>query len=854
MKRKHRPTDPPPSTSPAAAATLLPSSLLFLSGAAALIYQLLWIKQLSLIVGVDVYAITIAISAFFAGLAVGGIVFGRWADRLSRPYLLYAALEVAVAILGIAATQSLAHSAAFFARAEGFVGPLAWLVPFLQVGIPATLMGGTVPVLVRAATRDSQQLARVGGRLYGANTAGAIIGALLPVFLLIPAFGVRGAAMVAAGLNLLAAAGAGLAARCGREEKKEGGVFSPPPRSGGGPGRGRLFVERTPPARLALLLYAISGGIALGYEVIWSQVVVQWTSTRSFAFAITLATYLFGWAIGSRAYAKRAATTGNPWGEFGLLIALAGVIAFLAVFSLGAWLRPLQTDNATLAFHLTNSEALAMTIRFATATLWIVLAPTILLGAAFPLALRIVAGEDRVGADTGSVIAWNTAGGIAGTVLAGFVLVPLLGVERSLSAMAIGGCILGVVAVLHGSSAGVVARWATFACGVIAVAGAVVMRPDHLARQLADYRRGELVFFKSGAGGTVAVIEQQSDNRRLRRLYVDAVSNSGDSMTSQRYMRLQSLLPLIVHNGEPRSALVIGMGTGITAGALLDYPPLEKRVVAELLPEVVEASTLFDGNRQVAGDPRTQIRLRDGRRELLRSEERYDLITLEPPPPSAAGIVNLYSSDFYRLAAQRLNEHGLLAQWLPLPTQVETDTQSLMRSFLDVFPYATLWTTELHEMLLIGSHEPIGLDAERIAARFSQPEVAAALQEIGVMSAADLLGTWVTGREGMERYAGAARPVTDDDPRIEYGPWVMPGEIVTVLPRLLALQTEPPLVNAAPDLPAEIVRSRDRLHRFYIAGLHAYRGERDRWARALDSVITEDPRNAYYRWIAGGRQ
>lgn len=843
MKRKARPVElPQPSvaTAPAAARTLLPSSLLFLSGAAALIYQLLWIKQLSLIVGVDVYAITIAISAFFAGLAIGGVVFGRWADRLSRPYLLYAALEVAVAILGIAATQSLAHSAAFFARAEDLVGPLAWLIPFIQVGLPATLMGGTVPVLVRAATEGGQQLARIGGRLYGANTAGAIVGALLPVFVLIPALGVRGSAFVAAALNIVVAIAAAIVGRAGEPITPA----STPEREH----------AARPQARLALILYALSGGLALGYEVLWSQVVVQWTSTRSFAFAVTLATYLFGWALGSRAYAKRAANTANPWGEFGLLIALAGVVAFLAVFSLGDWLRPLQTDSATLTFHLTHNEAMAMAIRFAMATLWIVLAPTILLGAAFPLALRIVAGESRVGADTGSVIAWNTVGGIAGTVLAGFVFVPLLGVERSLSAMAIGGCILGVVAVLHGTPTGVVARWATFACGVVAVAGAIVMRPDHLARQLADYRRGELVFFKSGPGGTVAVIEQQSENRNLRRLYVDAVSNSGDSMTSQRYMRLQSLLPLIVHNGEPRSALVIGMGTGITAGALLDYAPLEQRVVAELLPEVVEASMLFEGNRQVASDPRTQIRLRDGRRELLRSAERYDLITLEPPPPSAAGIVNLYSSDFYRLAAQRLNEHGLLAQWLPLPTQVEADTQSLMRSFLDVFPYATLWTTELHEMLLIGSHEPIELDAARIESRFSLPGVAAALQEVGVTSAADLLGTWVTGRDGMERYAGAARPVTDDDPRIEYGPWVMPGEIVSVLPRLLSLQTEPPLVNAAPELPAQIVSSRDRLHRFYIAGLYAYRGERDRWARSLDSVITEDPRNAYYRWIAGGRQ
>jgi spermidine synthase len=177
-----------------------------------------------------------------------------------------------------------------------------------------------------------------------------------------------------------------------------------------------------------------------------------------------------------------------------------------------------------------------------------------------------------------------------------------------------------------------------------------------LASLLPGARGGTLVFYEESLGGTVAVVEQQAGQTRFRRLYIQGVSNSGDAMPSLRYMRLQALLPLIIHGGEPRSALVIGLGTGITAGALLRFPGLEQRVCAELLPAVVCAAPLFQGNCGAASDPRIETHARDGRRELLQNPERYDLITLEPPPPSAAGVVNLYSSDFYVLAGARLQQ------------------------------------------------------------------------------------------------------------------------------------------------------------------------------------------------------
>jgi spermidine synthase len=300
-----------------------------------------------------------------------------------------------------------------------------------------------------------------------------------------------------------------------------------------------------------------------------------------------------------------------------------------------------------------------------------------------------------------------------------------------------------------------------------------------------------------------------------------------------------------------RVRLVIGLGTGITAGALLAWPGLETRTVAELLPAVTRASSRFAGNFDVSADPRIELRIADGRRELLARDARYDLITMEPPPPSAAGVVNLYSSDFYRLAAQRLNAGGIVAQWLPIATQNEAQTRSLIRSFVLAFPHVALWTTEFHEMMLIGSAAPLTLDVARIRARFAQPEVARALREVGVASPAALLANWIADRPALEYYAADAPPVTDDDPRIEYAPWVTPDAFPATLAHLLALQSEPPLTNADPSFTDAMRAERATLHGFYRAGLDALRGDSRAWGEEIRAVLEADASNPYYRWVLG---
>jgi spermidine synthase len=512
---------------------------------------------------------------------------------------------------------------------------------------------------------------------------------------------------------------------------------------------------------------------------------------------------------------------------------------------LGPWLPDAQTFAGMWAMRATGRETGEVTARFALAATVVLLVPTTLLGAAFPAAARLIAGADRPGRDVGTILALNTAGGIVGTLVTGFVLVPWLGLVRSLGLLAIAGALLGAVAVLKGGGGRIGAT-------VLAAVALGLTPRDKLAIVLAEKRGGTLVFYAEDTGGTVAVLEQGAARGSFRRLYIQGVSNSGDVLTSSRYMRLQALLPLLIHGGEPRSALVVGFGTGITAGALLAHPALETRVVAELLPSVVRAATFFSGNLGAATDPRLEIRIGDGRHELLRRSQRYDLITLEPPPPSAAGVANLYSRDFYELCRARLQPNGLMAQWWPLPAQNDEDSRSLVRSFLDVFPHATAWSTELHEVLLVGSASPIALDGARIAGRYSQPGVRSVLAEVGIESPEALLATWVTDRAGLERFAGNPPPVTDDRPLIEHAAWVRRGEIGRVLPRLLALATDVPL-DPGDRLRPAVAAERRELLCFYRFSLHALTGERDEAAAALRDVLAYDPSNPYYLWVAYGQ-
>ncbi len=784
-----------------------------------------------MVVGVDVYAVTCAVSAFFAGLALGSAVWGKLADRVIHPLKIYAALELGVGASGIAVTLLLFKMPPFFAAFNNLTGPFAWTMPFVAIGLPAFLMGGTLPVLMRSLQPGRETLGQVSGGLYAANTAGAIAGTLATPFFLIPYFGLSGAAAAAAGANFMACVIAAIV------DRPVGARLAGP----------ITFSKKVDNASFALLLYIIAGGIALGYEVVWFKSIAQFLSSRAFAFGVMLATYLSGLALGGYFYARVSHRDHYPWITFGVLISFAGLSGLIIFAVIGPWLPEFQDMTGKWLYKVFASNMLSNIARFLTGAGMMVLVPTIFLGAAFPVAVRLVAGPASIGRDTGRVLGLNMAGGILGTFVTGFVLVPYLGLVRAMSCLAMAAAMVGGAAIVHGSTHRFrhVPVFGIVAC-VITIS--FLIPSDKFGTILTQQRGGSLMFYEESARGTVAVVEQQSQHNRFRRLYIQGVSNSGDSMTSRRYMRLQALLPLLIHKGNPKSALVVGLGTGITCGALLAYPDLESRVCVELLPAVVRAVPKFEGHFNVTQDPRVDIRIVDGRHDLLRRDRQYDLITLEPPPPPAAGVVNLYSREFYDLCSKRLVKNGLMAQWWPLPTQDNENSKSLVRSFLDAFPHVTLWTTELHEMLLIGANDPIILDYDEITRRFGQRDVRSALSEVGVDSPAALLATYITDREGLEAYAGNARPVTDNYPLIEYTGWVRKGEITRILPKILQYRKKPPL-SADWHSAQAIAFERRQLMTFYKAGLHAYKGEKERWAKLMAAVIERDPDNPYYLWF-----
>ena len=825
---------------PATSRTALLAIPLFLSGTAALIYQVVWIRQLSLVVGIEVYSITIAVSAFFAGLAGGSFVFGRMADRSRHPVRLCGILEICIGIAGVVVTWLLPNAALPFVMIQAHAGPLAWVLPFLLVGAPAFGMGGTLPVMIRCVQRHHSAVSTAGGWVYAVNTFGGIAGSLLSTFVLLRLIAVHNTAIAAALLNFAAA---GVLLYADRSSAEYHSTLSPESAKVASADGGRVH--------LALILYGVAGAVALGYEVVWSQALVQFMSTRVFAFSVVLATYLAGIALGSALFARFGQRVRDAWSLFALLIAGAGAIALLEIAALGVWQLRVQYGIAEFVLSATGSEFARMCAMFAVAAVGVAFLPTLLLGAAFPAVLRIAARSSDSGRDSGTILALNTAGGIAGTLLTGFLLIPALGLVRTLAVLAIAAVTVGVLAVLLGKEVRANRRMAVALLAIAVFITGFITPPDKLSRLLLLSRGGNLVFYRESRGGTVAVTELQNEDHVFRRLYIQGVSNSGDTLPSMRYMRLQGLLPLLIHRGTPTSSLVIGFGTGITAGATLRYSGLTQRTCVELLPAVVQAGPLFPENYKAGNDPRLTIRINDGRHELIKDTTPYDMITLEPPPPSAEGVVNLYSSDFYRIAAKRLKPDGLFAQWLPIAAQNEADTRSLIRSFLDVFPYATLWTTELHEMLLVGSLSPLELDASRIQQRFAQPNVSAALRAVGISSPAALLATYVTGREGLEAYAGDAHAVTDDYPLIEYATWLAPKEITRTLPHLLAQQTEPPVENADNQLRMQIQEERKILSEFYTAGIAAYNGDREGWSNAMRAVMSADSNNPYFTWLAG---
>lgn len=767
--------------------------LFFLSGTSGLVFEVVWLRYLTLVVGHTTFAASIVVSGFLGGLALGSFVFGRMAIRVTRPLRAYAALELATGLSALVFT-ALLRDASRLTAALGVPGggPLAVrvLLAIALVAPPAFVMGGTLPLLTRFVARELPSVGRRFGLLYGVNTLGAAVGAALAGTWVIGAYGVWRTAAAAAGMNLVVAA---VSFALSRVVERAGGDAAPAQASASGsaPSESAEPPSKLPAReldaplgrteRLLVAAFAIAGFTSIGYEVLWFRVIGMFVHSTSYAFSMSLVAFLLGLVLGSLLYSTRLAGRYRDLDIFAtaqLLLAFLGILSMVLLglsSTLGEGLRTLLPGEGTHIARMLLHAAIVMLI------------PSTVIGVVFPCVVQLTTTHLRTaGRTVGMLYSLNTLGGIAGSFVVGFVAIPLVGTQWSFVAMSAANAAMAVLLVRADAGAERRAFLRThIAAAFLLPLSLIAVPPGWLVGQWLRGTPGTPLRVTEGRDGIVAVLSHSYEDDckgrpdcpaecaerpwSYRQLKFGSVSYATTSVLGRRYMTTLANLPMLSHPA-PRDALLVCFGTGTTAGTFVGYPELGSLTIVDVSPEVFDTAPYFDSeNHAVLNDPRTKVVTDDGRHFLeAHPDARFDVISFEPPPPISAGTVSLYTRELYALVSARLRPGGLATQWIPLQEQSDTQNRMLVRSLLDVFTDVSLWLPSMNEAVLLASNEPVTLDLARWRARWATPRVHDTLARSGFADPASLLGTFVADRAALERYAAGFAAVTDDLPVVEY--------------------------------------------------------------------------------------
>ncbi len=780
----------------------LPLLLLYAaSGAAALVYEVAWTRQLTLLMGHTVAAASTVLAAVMGGLALGSWLGARlvrsWsgAARGSRALVTLASLEIVIALAALAlpVLLSAATPALAWAYDDGQApirfGLTRALLCALLVGVPATAMGATFPVAVTWYAR----VAADAGVLYAANTAGAAIGALATGFWLVPALGLRATTWVGVSLNILVAAGARwLATRPTAPERS-----TPLAQAGRGSGKGarakddgrhaarRPLVDMPPALAIAATAAAMSGCCAMIYQVVWTRLVALVIGPTTYAFATVVAAFIVGLAVGSAAGARVARRAARPLAWLGTTL-LLGALAAAASGWYAATQLPLVVAQQVAS---TDAAFAPIVTRQVLGVLVLLLPLACALGASFSLAVAAAAGRsESLGDPAARVYVWNTLGAIAGALAGGFVLLPLMGLQGSLrAATALGwaaALVVWAVEARRAAGPSLARFWQTRGAALVSGAAVLVLLPAWDPYLLsggaykyasyigvADFQEElhlwRMLYHRDGATATVSVRELAGQRSMAIDGKVDA-SNVGDMLTQ----RLLGLLPVLLHD-KPQDVLVLGLGSGVTAGATLAPGTVRAADVVEISPEVVAASRFFAReNGDVLQAPGVRLLVGDGRSHLAFTRRRYDVIVSEPSNPWMAGIAPLFTREFFTTVRDRLKPDGIVCQWAHTYDISRDDLRSIIRTFGSVFPQSTLWLVGDGDLLLIGTNGvSIDRHVDGLAARVNRGTTPKLLSGVGVAGPTApfaLLSLLAAGPAQMAQYGDGAAIQTDDQMDLEY--------------------------------------------------------------------------------------
>ena len=758
-----------------------------ISGAAALIYEVVWARKLAQFLGITAYAHAAVLTAFMAGLALGSYLIGAKADRIVNPLRAYALLELGIGVYALGTLLLFDWAEAVYVAAAQIIGVsglaahgFRFVLALVILLIPTFLMGGTLPLLVRGLSRESTQLAKLTSRLYGLNTLGATLGAFLGGYVLLPKLGMMGTTCFSAGLALLAAFGVfALGDRLGdrsKEISEEGGEAPPPdPDSEAHPAR-----PSSTGARWILVGFALSGFAAMIYQLSWIRALILVIGGSVYAFSTTLTTFLAGIALGSFA-ANRFAGTYSRDRYLGIAGWLQAGIAVSA--TAGLWLIGRLPDlflkgyNAGLSENFTLYLGLIFLLCFG-----VMFLPTFLLGAVFPLVATTWAKQTaRVGSGIGTAYAANSVGTILGALTGGLLILPLLGIHGSMflaaAASVAAGGVFWLRRPLQGGrrclvTIGGVIAVVALVCALVPKWDKTVMTSgifyhtewftEHADWHEAVHKR-DLLYYKEGVDAVVCVTESEGD----RILHINGKpdgSNGGDLSTQILVVQI----PMLMHP-DPRKVSVIGLGTGTTSGGAVAHENLQSLNVVEISPEVVEASHFFrDINHDALDDPRTVLNVADARNFMLATGDTYDVIVSQPSNPWISGVANMFTREFFELAKSRLADGGIMSQWIHCYNMAPEDLRGIIRTYQSVFANVTMWMPARGDLILIGSEEPCGLDFDRVSAALEQERIRSMMASIGRETFEKIASTFFLGNDDLKEYAGDAPLNTDDRPRVEF--------------------------------------------------------------------------------------
>jgi len=713
----------------------------------------MWLRLLALVFGVTVYAASTVLAGFMAGLGLGSFVAGRVASRITRPLAAFGIAEVLVGITAFispvileALTRTWVSIHASLPESLAAITIIRFVVAFLVLIVPTSLMGATLPLVIKSAVARED---RIGGRiglLYAINTTGAIVGALFAGFYLISEVGVELSFRMAAISNVVIGIVALVAAYAMPAQPARPAAAVVADAVPGG-------LITAGQRRIVLWTFFVSGVMSLALEIIWFRMLVVFLRPTAYAFTIMLACVLAGIALGSALAAPLLRMRGRWLPVLAVIQALIGVAA---VLSFNALTRS-QTaiDVATPWFaSLGLNTYLAPLVA---SSLVAMLPTTLLLGLAFPIGLSVWAGDDtsdETSRRVGAFYSLNVLGAILGSVLAGFVLLPALGTRSSL---------IAVSALATMSS--MVLAWSqrqirpAFAYGSAALAPLLFGLGAYFSVDPFDvaferfHRRETLVWREEGVQTTVAV-HDRGGNPPMRVMFLDGNHQANNSPGTAFIHHRIGALPVMLHQA-PTTALVIGLGGGATPAAVARYH-VDVDVV-ELSAAVVAGSAFFkDINFDLLSRPNVHLKVDDGRNFMMMGRKKYDVITADIILPRHAGAGALYSKEYYELVRDSLAPGGLAMQWNGGDSL--TEYKLLLRTFVSVFPYTTLWADG---GLMLGSTRPFTLSQSAYEAR-------RASFDLFNWDLATLKRIYSAGPDEVKAFLGDGPILTDDKPVIEY--------------------------------------------------------------------------------------